>query len=634
MQGKLKLNLNFVFVALVACALALALLGLAMPLFNASAEVVPMSAASNSRLMAANAQTSTLEGVKVLRIGEDIFPDVMDPQRASFVNEIEALSLAYEGLTTIDADGEVQPGAADRWDLSPDGLTMTFHIRDGLKRADGTPLTAKDFEYALRRAVDPRVTGKQYVSLLFDVKGAQELAALGPDTAAADIDAAFANYGVKVVDDSTLAVTFNQPSAFWTYIASMPITYPVDPKLIQADPENWWRDPKNHNGNGPFIFETIDAGETVTATESVTPTETVTPTTKLAIDTSAGEGKIVVAANPNFWRGRPKLDRIEIIFNPDNEAVLRAYEAGQIDIDASVQPEQVPLIISNTNIVSDFLKYPSAQTAALAMNNTRKPFDDRNVRIAFSEAIDRRAFIDDQLEGVGNPYTRWIPADVPGNQAFKPGVPDSDPKAAVNTLVNNGYAAADSTADNPKVDCAKLGEIKFTYPDSPVNKQRVEYLSTMMTKVIGCPITPDPVAGTEFTSLTKDVRTNPQLSLQRWIEDYPHPQNWLSVYWTCGAFSARYGYCNLFLDQILKQADGTEDFEKAVALYQLGEDLLIQDIPGAFLYNPENLQMVKPYVLGPQNNLSSQDGGWAGMYGPVWEYDIDLSQVPASYPKQ
>lgn len=646
MQGKQQLNVNLVIIGLVACGLTLALIALAMPIMETSAQTLPIASAHSVNVLGASAvQTDTVQGFKVLRIGEDIYPDVMDPQKSSFVNEIAALSLAYEGLTTIDANGQVQDGAADKVDLSDDGLMMTFHIRDGLKRADGTPITAKDFEYALRRAVDPRVTGKQYVSLLFDVTGAKELAELAPDADAAAIEAAFAKYGVKAVDDSTLQVSFNSPAAYWAYIASMPITYPVDQKLVDQDPENWWRTAANHNGNGPFVFQTIAPDETISSSDTISPTEPITPTEPVTAttaaspdlkvaDTSTTSGKIVFAANPNYWRGRPKLDQIVFTYNTDNEAVLKAYEDGQLDINASLVPELVPSVISNTNVISDYLIYPAAQTTALAFNNTRKPFDDRNVRIAFSEALDRNAFIRDQLAGIGNSYTRWIPADVPGNQASEPGVPDSDPSAAVNMLVSNGYAAADSTADKPKVDCAKLGEIKFTYPDSPVNKQRVEYISKNLSDVIGCPVTPDPVAGTEFTSLTKDVTTNPQLSLQRWVQDYPHPQNWLSTYWECGAFSARYGYCNLFLDQILKQADGTEDFDKAVVLYQLAEDLLIEDVPAAFFYNSENLQMVKPYVIGPQDNLSSQDAGWAGMFGPVWEYDIDLSNVPATYPKQ
>lgn len=560
----------------------------------------------NESTTVTNGVSSTVAGFKVLRIGEDIYPDVLDPQKASFVNEIEALSLTYEGLATVDADGKVHAGAADGYQVSTDGLTVTVHIRDGLKRVDGTPLTAKDFEFALKRAVDPRVTGKQYVSLLYDLQGAQTLAEMDPSASQADIDAAFANYGVKATDNSTLMLTFTHPVAsYWEYIASMPIFYPVDPNRVTKDPDTWWQEPANHNGNGPYKFQTIN-----------------------------GQDKIVLVANPNYWRGKPKIDRIEISYNPDNAQTLQDYKDGKLDIDGSMAAELVPQVISDTTVAGDYLHYPAAETVALAFNNTRKPFDDRNVRIAFSLALDRAGFIKDQLGGVGTPYTRWIPPDVPGNQASSPGVPDTDPAAAVNMLVSNGYAASDSTADKPKVDCTKLGEIKFTYPDSPINQARVQYISDNLQKVIGCPVTPDPVAGTEFTSLTKDVRTNPQMSLQRWVQDYPHPQDWLSAYWECGGFSARYGYCNLFLDQVLQQADGTLDPDQSLKLYELGENMLIADVPGAFFYVPDNLQLVKPYVLGPRENLSSQDAGWAGEYGPVYEYDIDLTQVPSNYPTQ
>lgn len=545
---------------------------------------------------------TTTTGVRVLRIGEDIYPDVMDPQKSSFVNEIEALNLAYEGLLTIEPDGEIAEGAADRYEFSPDALHMTFHIREGLKRSDGTPITARDFEYALKRAADPRVPGRQYVSLLFDVVGVAEADALDAQTvAAADVQTALDKVGIHATDDQTLVIDFKQPTGdYWAYIAAQPITFPTDKRAVDQDPDNWWKKPENHDGNGPFVFQSIEEGN-----------------------------KITFAPNPNYWRGTPKLERIEISYNPDNAATLEAYKRGDLDIDANVAAEQVSGITSDPTLTVEFTKTTSAQTVALAFNNTRKPFDDRNVRVAFSEALDRLSFVKDQLSGVGEPYTRWIPADVPANQADEPGVPDTDPTAAVNTLVSNGYG----TADN-KVDCAKLGEIKFTYPDSPINQQRVQYIASNLEKVIGCKITPDPVAGTEFTSLTKDVLTNPQMSLQRWVQDYPHPQNWLSVYWECGAFSRRYGYCNLLMDDILKKADSLRDEDEAYKLYELAEDMLIQDVPGAFMYNPDNLALVKPYVIGPLENLSSRDAGWAGEWGPVWEYDIDLSKVPSTYPKQ
>src|SRR5262249_10135718 len=160
------------------------------------------------------------------------------------------------------------------------------------------------------------------------------------------------------LDDSNLQVDFIAPSGYWTYIAAMPVTFPVDPKLVAQDPDNWWKTPGNHNGNGAFVFKTIS------------------DTTSSTISNTA---KITFAPNPNYWRGKPKLDSIEITYNPDNAAVLQAYQAGQLDIDASVAAEQVPTIISDTTVISDFLQYPAAQTVALAFNNTRKPFDDRNV---------------------------------------------------------------------------------------------------------------------------------------------------------------------------------------------------------------------------------------------------------------
>src|SRR5512138_1579676 len=114
-------------------------------------------------------------GVKVLRLARGTYPDVLDPQKSSYGIEIEFLKLAYEGLLAIDEKGNIGPGSADKWESSADGTKMTFHIRDGLKRFDGTPITAKDYEYALKREVDPNVPGKQYTSILYDVKGAEDL---------------------------------------------------------------------------------------------------------------------------------------------------------------------------------------------------------------------------------------------------------------------------------------------------------------------------------------------------------------------------------------------------------------------------------------------------------------------------
>ena len=223
---------------------------------------------------------------------------------------------------------------------------------------------------------------------------------------------------------------------------------------------------------------------------------------------------------------------------------------------------------------------------------------------------------------------------VPGAQDKKAGVPAYDPKAAVNYLVSNGFAAKDSTADKPKVDCDKLGQIKLTYSATAVNHARHQFIAGNFARVFGCPVVLDPVDATVFTSLTKDIKTNPLISRQGWIEDYPHPQNWLSVYWTCGGFAKRYGYCSKDFDALTAKADQELDLQKALALYGQAEDVLVNDVPSAFTNYDENLHMVKPWVIGPKDHTGSSDAEWAGEWGPVWMYDIDLSKVPASYPKQ
>jgi ABC-type oligopeptide transport system substrate-binding subunit len=276
------------------------------------------------------------------------YPDVIDPQRSAPGNGLEILRLTYEGLLSIDEKGNIGQGSADRWKLSEDGTSMTFHIRDDLKRVDGTPITARDFEYALKRAVDPRVPGKVVSYILDDVKGAEDLDRIDPAKAKPEeIEKALANYGVKAMDDRTLVVTFKGPFGYWEFVAATQVTYPSDRKQIDKDPDNWWTKPEGHNGNGPFKIKSIDPGK-----------------------------KIVLLPHENYWRGKPKLDRIELMYYADAKTALDAYRKGDIDLLANVAPDDLAAINTDATMRAELLRYPVAITYALAFNSSRKPFDD------------------------------------------------------------------------------------------------------------------------------------------------------------------------------------------------------------------------------------------------------------------
>src|SRR5918998_1640438 len=119
--------------------------------------------------------TAAQDEGKVLRVHHQVYPDVVDPQKSSFVNEIDILQLVYEGLTRLDTNQETVPAAAESWEYNDDATQITFHLRPDLTYSDGSPLTAENFRYAVERTCDPNTAG-EYQSILFEVVGCAEFA--------------------------------------------------------------------------------------------------------------------------------------------------------------------------------------------------------------------------------------------------------------------------------------------------------------------------------------------------------------------------------------------------------------------------------------------------------------------------
>jgi oligopeptide transport system substrate-binding protein len=532
---------------------------------------------------------------RVLRIGLTRYPDVLDPQRAPLGSEAHVLRLLYEGLTTLDARGNVLGGAAERWVLSADGLQMTFYLRADLQRSDGTPVTAREIVSALQRALDPRLEPRTNPVLLYDITGAAYVDRLNPLARPEEVNKALNNLGVRAVDDRTLVVTFQKPIGYWHYVAATMALFPTDSTSIARDPDYWWARPEGHKGTGAFRLHSIVLHQ-----------------------------RIVLVPNANYWRGPPKLDRLELVYFPGGAGLLEAYRRGEIDVASGLSANDVHALDAS---LQDLVRTPMPLVYALVFQRAQKPFDNKNVRLAFAQAFDREGWVREVFQGMGKAYTRWIPPGVPGAQPDVPGVPAFDPHAAVRTLVNSGYAARDSTAENPRVDCAKLGEIKLTYLDAPVPQTQYQFLAANFTRVFGCPITLEPV-----TQVTTKIRT--PLAVHAYRHTYPHPRDWLAL-WTCtSAFATSFGYCNKEFDALLARADQERDESRALALYQQAETRLLQDVPAVFTHYGEMVSLIKPYVRGVGEHASALDTEWAGEWGAVWLYNVDLTRVPPSYPRQ
>ncbi len=530
--------------------------------------------------------TAAQDGGKVLRVHQPVYPDVVDPQKSSFTNEIVIMALAYEGLTRLDENQETVPAAAEAWEYNEDATQITFTLREGLTYSDGSPLTAENFRYAVERTCDP-VTAGEYQSILFEIVGCAEFAGLGLDEDGnprewtdEEYEEARANLGATVVDDLTLQLDLTNPAPYMHTIAYTWVFYPVKQEIVAADPDNWWQTAENHIGNGPFTVTSI---------------------------TQDQEWKF--EANENYWQGRPLLDGIDYVYVEDSAVALEAYRAGDLDI-VSLEPVQIGEVQADPELSEAFLMYPTAWTSNLSFNLTQEPFTDIKVRQAFSQAFDRETYCAEIRSGDCVPTLTWIPEGLPGSiETDKFGY---DVEAAQQALAESSYGGPEG-----------LPPISMFYnSDDPAATPRAEYVAGMYRDNLGIDITLEPTDGTTLVALRKDSTTYPQVLLVGgWIQDYPDPQNWLSVFWTCDStFAERVGYCNEEFDRLTELGDTTTDPDERLGYYEQAGEILVDDIPGPFLYNPAAVFVVNPAFTGYATTASEVE--WPGYLSTPMTLDL------------
>jgi oligopeptide transport system substrate-binding protein len=508
--------------------------------------------------------TAAQDGGKVFRAHQITYPDVVDPQKSSFSSEIVIMSIAYEGLTRLDTNQQTVPAAAESWEYNEDATQITFHLREGLKYSDGSPLTAENFRYAVERTCDP-VTAGEYQSILFDIVGCAEFAGLGLDDEGNVVEytpeeheAARSALGVTAVDDLTLQINLTHPAPYYHTVAFLWVFYPVKKEIVEADPDNWWKTAENHISNGPFRVTNI-----------------------------AEDQEWTFEANENYWQGRPKLDGIQYVYVEDSSVALEAYRSGDLDT-VDLEPSQATEAMADPDLSEAFVTWPNAATRNLELNLTQEPFSDKKVREAFAYAVDRETLCQEIRGGDCTPTLSWVPEGVPG--AIETDKYSFDPEAAKQALAESSYGGPEN-----------LPEITIAYnSDVSGRGEQVEWLAGQFRDILGVELTIEPTDGTTLTALRKDVATHPQIVFWGgWIGDYPDPQNWLSVYYTCdSSFAQRFGYCNEEFDALTKQGDTTIDPEERLTYYEQAGQVLVDDVPSVFLANDTQQFLVNPAVTG------------------------------------
>src|SRR2546428_1523771 len=287
-----------------------------------------------------------------LRLPEGAKPRTLDPGISSGGAGLEQIQNMFEALAYVDqVTGEIKPGQAEKWTISPDGLTYTFNLGSGLKWSDGRPLKASDFEYAWKRATDP-ATKSRYAETLGPVRGGE---AFGPGKGTGE------GMAVKATDDRTLTVTLERPAPFFMHLAATWTAYPVRKDAIDKNGDKWTLTKDSYISNGHYRLVEWKPEQSMT-----------------------------VEKNPNYWGDNNGPDTITWTLYDDvaTKSVI-AYEAGEIDRAVLVGAD-ITRAKADATLSKEIKKFERQGSQWIILDTTNAPLNNVKVRQAFSPATDAK----------------------------------------------------------------------------------------------------------------------------------------------------------------------------------------------------------------------------------------------------
>lgn len=464
-------------------------------------------------------------------------PANLDPALVGDVTSAFVVRQIFSGLVRLNNSLEVEPDLAERWELSPDGRTYTFHLRPGAVFADGTPVTAEDVRYSLERAADPSLG--QFLparTYLGDILGVRDKI----DGNADGIE------GVQVVDGRTLTITIDAPKGYFLAKLAHPTSFVVDRRAVEAGGSDWVEAP---NGSGPFTIERWDHDQL-----------------------------LVLARNGRFYREPARLDRVRFLMGAAANNALVQYEQGDLDVVtvpsfalARIQDESNPL-------AQELSSVPQLSLYYLGLNVTRPPFDDPKVREAFTLLIDRARLAEVSLSGAAQPAYGVLPPGIPGYDPAIPAVaPDIQRVQAL--LAESRYGGAEGL---PPI--VAYGSWAATLRDVAAEELGIS-IEVRDYEDYGAYLAALDQA--EF-----------QIYGSGWIADYPDPENFLDVLFRSGSGENHTAYGSPAVDALLDQAAVETDEARRHELYRQAERQILADAPVIPLYHDVEHTLVKPYVRG------------------------------------
>jgi oligopeptide transport system substrate-binding protein len=503
-----------------------------------------------------------------LRLALFSTPQTLDPQLAQLTDDWSILKQIHRGLFWYDEDLNLVPMIAKdlpttkNGGISSDGLVYRIELRDDTVWSDGKPLTAFDFEYTLKRLLDPTLESPS-AATFYDIRGAEAYNSC-IDCADPEMERLLGEVGVKAEDPRTLVVTLRSPRATFPYLLTTVAASPIRGDKIEEFGEAWLA-PENLVTSGPFVVSEW------------------TP-----------ETQVVLTRNPNWWGSEPELRQITITTEMGSEEAFNAYLAG--DLDAVLVSGELQETLDNDPVLrKENIQLNALANIAYIFDHGQPPFDDLAVRQAISMAIDREAFVE-HSPGPFKPGLSWLPPGVSGHDGKLGSEWQFDPDDARDTLAKAGYPDGEG-----------LAPIVFAYiGENPVASAGAEFFRDQLSANLGIEVELKPLSRDEWIPLYVEGKL--QMIFTGEASELPDAEGLLADFWTCHryegvrcvAFSGgNYShYANPEFDRIMQQAVKETDTKRRVDLYEDAEEILVGDAAAVFLGYENRSVLVKPYVKG------------------------------------
>lgn len=513
--------------------------------------------------------SADLQSKDLLTVASEGEIHTLDPALISWHQDIRIAQSLYEGLTNnAYKTMQPEPGAAERWEITPDGKTYTFHLRQNALWSDGSPVTADDFITAWRRVLDPR-TGSQYAYLLFAVTGAEaynaELEKAAKEKRAPTLT--WDTVGIRSPDPHTLVVQLARPQTYFLELTAFPTLYPIHRPTLQRyalDPKdpgkglhNEWV--RNTIGNGPYRIKEWQF-----------------------------KRHFLMEKSPTYWAAdKVGTKLVKIVSYEDQQTAFLQYRTGVVDlmtfIPQNFGAELIALQMQGKE--PDVHYQPVFGTYYFIFNVTRPPLDDPRVRKALVMAIDKTAIVKDVTRLGQRPITTMVaPDSIPGYKS-PAGLP-YDVAAARKLLAEAGYP-----------DGKGLRTIEVLYNTGPIVHENVsQAMGQMWEKNLGVRINMKAVEGKTFSAMRQKEHSF-DISRAGWYGDYRDPTTWLDLLRT-GSTNNDGQFSNKQYDHLLDQAMNEADPAKRFQLLHDAEKIAVEDLAAiiplyqyteGYMYNEQKL---------------------------------------------